>query len=257
MARGSIKTLGPKRYLVRWEKPREKGEKRQQFEKVVEGTKKEAEAFLHEQQEEMKNPPAFVPSQITVAEAFHRCLAEREGNDLRARTVGAYRSLFNKYIEPVCGDMPLASVDRDCMQAVINRMKDRGLMPYTIQCQHGYLCGFFTWVVEKAGYLEETPVKNLTLPEVTSKTHGRVLSAAECIDLLDLLAGHDVWLPVYLGLYSGLRPGEIFALSWEDVDLGSNPAGAELSVNKTLHRVEPVPVFGPPKTRTSREGSGG
>ena len=163
-------------------------------------------------------------------EACDRFLAERVGNDLRPNTGDLYSCLFRKYLNPICGDVPLASVKRESLQAVISLMLERGLMPYTVVTNHGFLKGFFSWIVDKAGYLEESPVKGLTLPEVYSKAHGRVITAEQCSELLDLLYGDPLWIVVFLGMYSGLRPGEVVGLPWEAVGFDTDAEGAQLSV---------------------------
>ena len=251
MARGSIESLGDRHHRIRWDEPTGKGDKRRQREKTVHCKKKEAEGILRQILWDLENAPVFEPSQMTVKKAFGEFFAEREGNDLRGSSVGNYRSVFKNYVELVCGDMPLAFVDRRCLQAVIGRMNERGLMPYTVEVNHGYLCGFFSWVV-KAGYLAESPVKGLTLPEVLSETPGVVLSSERCQGLLGLVKDSFLWRAIFLGLYSGLRPRELFGLSRDDVDLDSNPKGAEISVKRTLSPKGPFPQFGPPKSRTSR-----
>lgn len=253
MARGSVKTLGPGRHKLRWDEPKGPNGKRQQREKVFHGTKKAADAHLAELMTKAQNPPSFTPSERSVREVFQEFLAEREGKDLRPGTAKLYRALFNNDLEPLCGDLPLADVTRVSMQNVINRMVDRGLMPSTVVTRHGCLMGFFRWTVEKAGYLSQSPVRGLTLPEVIiDGPYGRVLNSDECTEVLKLLEGTPLWIIVFLGLYTGLRIGELLGLSEDHLDLESDPdGGALLSVNRTLDYLAPFPQFGPPKTRTS------
>ena len=92
-----------------------------------------------------------------------------------------------------------------------------------------------------------TPVMGLTLPERSGESVAQMLSGPECKDLLAVLEGSAYWLPTFLALYTGMRPGEVLGLSWEDVDL----AEGTLSVRHTMSIRRGALHLGPPKTRTS------
>ncbi len=67
---------------------------------------------------------------------------------------------------------------------------------------------------------------------------------------MELLRG---WIGVLLGLSLGMRRGEIMGLQWSDVDL----SGGSLRVQRGLKSLtERGPVFGPPKTKSSRREIG-
>jgi integrase len=57
-----------------------------------------------------------------------------------------------------------------------------------------------------------------------------------------------LYLPVLVGITTGVRRGELLGLRWSDIDLGA----ARLTVNQSLERVRGATVFKPPKTKTSR-----
>ena len=174
-------------------------------------------------------------------------LEERTGNDLRPSSVRGYKSFFKLYLLPECGEMPLAGVDRHALQQVIRRMIRRGLVPNTIHSKYGLMKGIFSWAV-RAGFLPATPVKDLSLPERPHKsTAGCMLSVPEVVELLDSFEGTPYWLPVFLGLYTGMRPGELLGLSWDDVDLTQGT----LSVRHTLNYRGGGVHLGPPKNRSS------
>ncbi len=73
-----------------------------------------------------------------------------------------------------------------------------------------------------------------------------MLSGLWAAEHLSAFEGSPYWLPSFLGLYTGMRPGEILGLSWDDVDL----AGGTVSVRRSLD-VRYGFDLGPPKTRTS------
>ena len=183
---------------------------------------------------------------MPVRELCRLFLEERAGTDLRPKTLVNYESLFRKDLLPVCGEIPLGKVDRAVLQKVIQRMIGRGLDPVTIEGGHGRISGLFRWAVT-AGYLPETPVKRLSLPICPSRSSGKMLSASDAVKILAVLEGKEAWLPTFLALHTGMRPGEVLGLSWDDVDL----TASVLSVRHTMGRGSEGLRLGPPKTRIS------
>ena len=245
MALGSVRRRSKGTWEIRYEIPAGKDGKRQQCSKTVRGTKKAAEAELSQIMAELGKTPAERASKMRVEECCRLFLKERSGVDLRPNSVLGYEGFFRNYFLPECGHMPLATVDRDALQRVVNAMVHRGLAPITVRGHCGFMSGLFSWAVESAGFLSVSPVKGLTLPEVSDESVGQMLSREESVDLLATFEGSPCWLPTFLGLHTGMRPGEVLGLSWDDVDL----AAGTVSVRHTLH--QQGSCLGPPKTPTS------
>ena len=72
----------------------------------------------------------------------------------------------------------------------------------------------------------------LTRPRGSSVTSGRSITDHEREILLDVLGGHRGELFCKIMLYCGLRPSEVQALQWKDIDLSNNT----ISVSKSLKR---------------------
>ena len=218
MARGSIRKRSPRSYELRWDAPKGKDGKRRVRQKTVQGNKKAADSELHRVLADSNKSDAEIASEKPVQECYQRFLKERAGVDLRPGTVKAYNNLFKNYVLPECGGTPLARVDRETLQRVIQRMVDAGLKSSTIKANRGYMKGFFSWTV---GYewLTKTPATGLTLPEAFQTSTAEILSAEEVRKVLDVLEGTPYWLPTFLGLYTGMRPGEVLGLSWKNMDL--------------------------------------
>ena len=250
MARGTVRKRSKDTYEIRWDEPNKDG-KRQQRSKTVKGTKRAAEAELNRIEADLAKSPAERAaewaSEMPVAEFAEFFLKERADVDLRPNSVRGYKGFFKKYLVPVCGEMPLASVERPVLQSVIRRMIDAGLAPSTIKSRAGLMKGTFNWAVQK-GYLPATPAGKLTVPKCSDESAGQMLSGPEVVDLLAALEGTPGWLPVFLAVHTGMRPGEILALSWDDVDL----VGGALSVRHTMSGPRDYSLdVGPAKTMAS------
>ena len=61
MARGTVKTLGPKHYLLRWDEPRGPDGERVQRQETVHCLKKEADALLNKILEDLDNSSGSNP----------------------------------------------------------------------------------------------------------------------------------------------------------------------------------------------------
>ena len=246
MARGSIRRRSQGSWELRWDGPRGEDGKRNAQCMTFRGTKKSAEAELNRVMADLSKSEAERASNMPLTICCELFLKERTGTDLRPNTIDIYMRLFKNYLLPECGNMLLARVDRNTLQKVIQRMIDSGLAPYTIHVNHGFIKGFFSWAV-RAELLPVSPVKGLTLPERSGKSAAQILSAPEVLEVLDLFEETPYWLPIFLALHTGMRPGEVLGLSWDNVDL----AEGHLSVNYTLLNNPGGPSLGPPKTKTS------
>ena len=247
MARGTVRKRSKGSWELRWDEPVGEDGKRKQRSKTYKGTKKLADAELTRIEADLNKSDAERASEMPVEECCRRFLEERSGTDLRPSTVVLYEGFFKNFLVPVCGEIPLARVDRNALQQVINMMIDRGLAASTIHADHAYMKGFFSWAV-RAKLLLATPVKGLSLPERSRKSSGQMLSAPEVADVLAVVEGTACWLPAFLGLHTGMRPGEVLGLSWDDVDL----VNRILSVRHTLKYSGGGDLrLGPPKTRSS------
>lgn len=214
-------------------------------------TKKEAEAELNRIEADLAKSPAEKAAEMTVRELCRLFLEEHSVAKLRPTTIKNYRIFFKHDLVPECGEVPLGTLDRNVLQRVIKRMIERGLAPRTIETRHGYMNGLFSWGVD-AKYLPDTPVKNLSLPEDLQESVGQTLSRLEVKEVLAVFEDTPYWLPIFLAIHTGMRPGEVLGLSWDDVDLD----GARLYVRHTIHWEADVLRLGPPKTKSSRRSVG-
>lgn len=246
MARGSVERTESGAWLLRWDAPKREDGRRHQKQQTFWGTKKAADTQLAKILTDLAKTPAEKNAEMPVRELCRLFLEERTGKNLRLSSASVYDNLFRLHFLPLCGDIPLGQVGRNDLQSVINNMLERGLAPKSVHSNYGYIKGLFNWAVE-AEYLSESPVKGLTLPERPHKSCGRTLSADQALELLRLLEHTPAWLPAFLALHTGMRPGEVTGLSWDDVDLTK----ACLSVNRTMNERIKRLYLGPPKTKSS------
>ena len=157
----------------------------------------------------------------TVADLIVRFDEEHIGPRLRKGTARAYRSLVKKHITPYFGahtkvvDVSFADVD------ALHRKVTKAGSTYAANRCLAVLSRMFG-LARRWGWREDSPVRGVERnPEVKRK---RYLSADELAALTKALAAYpDRQVPniVRLLLLTGARSGEVMAMRWQDVDLGT------------------------------------
>ena len=239
----SIRRRSKGSWEIRWDDKRGQDGTRRPKSKTIRGTKKAALAEYHLIQADLNKSASEKASETSVKEVCRRFLEERIGVNLRQGTAKNYRSFFKHYLWPECGDMPVGKVDRTVLQAVINRLMAAQIKPRTVAGYHVYMKGLFSWAV-KSGCIPKSPVKDLTVPDAPYEGSGDYLLASEVDSVLRALEGGPFWLPTLMAVYTGMRPGEVLGLCWEDVDLDNS----KLHVRRTLLDTDGPCKLGPAKT---------
>jgi integrase len=124
------------------------------------------------------------------------------------------------------GSVELQSVSRDLLQAYLEQKAAKGLSFSVVDHLRWDLRAIFRLAVQD-GYIPSNPAELLFAPRAGNRPSRRVLSGEQVQAMLNVLALREQ-LIVQLALFSGMRPGEIFALQWQHV------AGDHVQV---VHRV--------------------
>lgn len=93
------------------------------------------------------------------------------------------------------------------------------------------------------GYLELNPAREITVPKDLKKSR-REMPSGDDISRIKASVGLPFGLFAYMALYTGMRRGELLALTWEDVDT----AAGEITISKSLYHEGNRPRVKAPKT---------
>lgn len=136
------------------------------------------------------------------------------------------------------GNKPLSQIRLIHLQEYLNSLANYS--DSYIKKQYDLLCQLFHHAYRN-GITPTDYSEDLIRPKGKTGVTGRSLTDRERSILLEVLNGHRGELFCKLVLYCGLRPSEVQALTWEDIDL----TDMTITVSKSMKRDGTV---GPPKT---------
>lgn len=135
-------------------------------------------------------------------------------------TVAREDSLFRLWIHPVIGNLPLKDISPFHLEKLKKNMADAGKAPRSIHYALAVIRQVFNFARNHSMYTGENPVSKVKKPAGDNKRI-RFLTHGEADLLLNALANksQEVYEMALLSLHCGLRAGEVFALTWGDLNL--------------------------------------
>ena len=195
---------------------------------------------------------------ITVAELYRAWLLGRK-NTIKQSTYSSYTNLFESYISDPFGEKRVESLNA----FMLNRFSDellhsggksgQGLSAVTVQAVMILLRSVLEYGAKE--YDLSNAAVNVRLPK-TESTEITLFTPFETARIrAAALRGDSYELGVLLALFTGMRIGELCALTWGDIDL----ARQIIHISRTLFRIknpngtEPktIVVIDSPKSRSS------
>ncbi len=192
----------------------------------------------------------FDAGKMTVGEYLDRWLSDSARGTVRKSTYDSYKRQLERYVHPALGQLALKKLTELHVQGLYRSMQDRGLSARTVRYTHAILRRALKQAV-RWKYIPRNPCDDADPPKL-QRDEMRPLDQEQARRLLDTTRHSgpngepDRFHAFYvLAIHTGMRPGELLGLKWEDVDL---EAGI-LSINRTLSIAG---EFAAPKTTKSR-----
>jgi integrase len=187
----------------------------------------------------------FDAGSLTVGEYVGRWLSDSVRGSVRTSTHASYERQLRRYVVPALGRVKLKQLTAAHVQGLYRSMQDSGLSPRTVRYAHAVLRRALKQAV-RWGMIPRNPCDDTDLPKA-SRNEMRPLDRRQARRLLGVARSDGdrleaLWV---LAVHTGMRPGELLGLKWEDMDLG---AGA-LQVKRAL---SPEGRFAATKTARSR-----
>ena len=167
----------------------------------------------------------FTPSEMSMTDFLEEWL-EACRSQWKASTYQGYAKQVRLYIEPHLGHYYLKSISAKVIQEYLNDLFNEGFSRNTLSNVKGRITGSMDWAV-RMEYIKYNPAKNTRLPSPravpdhpTRRNPHCYIDHASWEKIMERFPeGHPSHLPLMLGYWAGLRKGEAFGLTWDDVDL--------------------------------------
>ena len=197
----------------------------------------------------------FSPSEISLSDHIDYWIDNYVKIELKESTQNTYSNLIGTHIKPKLGIYKLKSITPAILQEFINEKFKEGYSKGTLKGLIGLLSGILNYAVYPCEHIKNNPISYIKLPKYENSKNEdnknlRFITQKELEKILNRFPKNsDFYLPIMIGYYTGLRIGETFSLTWDDIDLNNKT----ISVNKTLYYNEKNKTwyFGSPKTKNS------
>ena len=209
--------------------------KRKRINKSGFKTKKEAEEAGAKAYNEFKNCGlTFKENNISYADYLDYWLENYCKTNLRYNTIQAYTTIINKYLKPNLGVYRLSSLTSVKLNSFIVEMcnKYKFSRVYFSNILK-VLKGSFREACDVYGFIKYNPTLTLRLPKIEDYREDiKHIYSQEEIDLiLNRFKNNDTFTCAFLtSCYTGMRTGEVFALTWDDIDLNNGVISIKHSV---------------------------
>lgn len=194
--------------------------KRKQIVKSGFASQKKAYAAGIEAMLEYENGGSSVdPKTISVNDYLDEWINLYVDVNLKKSTKRCYVNLINKQIRPRIGKYKLSAISPAVIQGLLNELYKEGKSASYIKLTRVVMRAAFEYAVRPMCYLKDNPVRHAKTPKGSPKPKQRELVSKATLDkLLTHFKDTGFYLPIMIAYHSGLRIGEVYGLTWDDID---------------------------------------
>jgi integrase len=244
---GQIVGRGRQRWLVRIFLGRDRETcKRRYHSRIVRGPVRHAQTYLNKVLRDRDLGRQVDGADITLDEYLDRWLETAAKPRLREKSYRSYESLLRRYVRPALGPRNLAAICPLDIQAVYQKLVERGLSARTVRYTHSVLRSSMRQAI-RWRLLAEDPTDGAQLPRLRRREM-RALTAEQSRVFLETVMQTPYGPVLAVALTTAARPSEYLALKWQDINWERGTA----SIVRTLERVSGGWRFAETKRARSR-----
>lgn len=211
--------------------------KRKHISKAGFKTKKEAEIAGTKAFAEYNNAGLkFKPSEMSFADYLDYWFDNYVKTTCKYNTQLAYNQIIEGHLKPALGMHKLKSLTPMMIQEYVNQKFTNGLKKSTLTSIMAVMSGSLKYAVVPAKLLQSSPAEYIKYPKVSAdraETNRTIISVDDFNRMLERFEkGNPFRYALLIGFYTGLRIGEVFALTWDDIDFKEKT----LDVNKLVYK---------------------
>lgn len=190
----------------------------------------------------------FSESDISYIDAKNEFMNMYVCKQLKPSTMISYADSFAIPEFKILDKYLLKDITPTLIQTIVNDLVELGLKKTTIRVRLRTLSSLFCYYKEK-GYIENNPCQDVTISQFAKPKDDIIaLTEEESKAILNYVADTHWYLPMCLGLYTGMRKGECCRLRWENVDLDKGVIYIRENLVKNINKKW---VITTPKTKSS------
>ena len=253
--RGSIRQSTSKstnswKITIELEKDELTGKRKQKY-YTYHGTRKEAEHFLTQKLNELDKGILCTSKKIKF-EIFLDYWLDTIKINKKETTIEEYTHYIDKHIKPNLGKIYLQDLKKTQIQAFYNnefkngRLDGKGgVSPKTLKNIHNIIHSVLDMACN-SDLISKNISNGLQLPKV-EKYNAKFLEKEQLLELVKKAKNTDIYIPIALAIYTGMRRGEILGLSWDNINLKEKT----IYVKQQLQEINGELKITTPKTKTS------
>ena len=202
-----------------------------QIQRTISGkTQKEVAQKLKQVTHEIDQGTYHAPSKLSVGEWLNLWKSNYLAN-LKPRTVEIYNTAIRVHIQPALGAIKLDALTPQTLQSFYNALTEKKqLAPKSVKDIHGIVHKALQQAVS-LGYLRLNPADACVLPRVEKKEIAP-LDDHDIASFLNHIRGDQFEILLTVALFTGMRQGEIMALTWDCIDF----TRGTITINKQIQR---------------------
>ena len=236
--------------------------KRKRKEKSGFSTKKEAEAAMAKAMAEYNYKGSiYEPCNTSIADYLDLWYEQFCIPNLKYNSLVGYQIVIEKHLKPSLGTYKISNLSPLIIQDYINHLKHTGYAKGTVVGILSVLTVAMDYAIEPLNLIHNNPCSRIKIPKYTNLTEKEtrfVISVENFNRLIKRFPfGTPHYLPLMLGWYCGLRLSEVYALTWEDIDLNNRILSVKKQIikrhyeNNPDRKLPPNWYFQSPKTLSS------
>lgn len=248
---GQMIKRGENKWLLRVYKGRDPQTRTRLYRSVTfKGDRVQAREALDRMLLAQKQGKEYGQRDMTMGEHLNRWLENYASNHYAHKTFENYKGILNFDVRPTIGHIKLTQLKPEDVQRVLNVMKVRGVCSNTRRRLYSVLSTLLDSAVEW-GLIEQNPAAQVQIPR-REKREMRALSREEVRKFLTV-TDRGRWAEYFrTSIITGMRPGEMGALRWDDIDFEHHIISVQRSLIWRGYNPSQGWMLGQPKTERGR-----
>ncbi|WP_314548481.1 tyrosine-type recombinase/integrase [uncultured Gemella sp.] len=211
-------------------------------------TKREAQNYIVKAKNEFLNGSVFLQNENITFGDVYKLWEEQHKTQIKESSDYISKSIIKNRILPTFENLKVSKIKLPYCQNYINELSENYTKKY-IQLIKGIIVQILDYAV-KMEIIPTNYMKLTRIPKQTVTKEKKFYTRKELLQFLKIVKENyssDIYIIFHLLAYTGMRVGELRALTWKDIDFKNKT----LTINKNMMNVGSKSIISDTKTKTS------